>query len=881
MVMLLLTVGPVADGAARAGPAVVAPSRGPVAPGRDLLTVTAPRTVRSGQVVALSTRVALPQGSRVTGYVVDFGDGTRATGRTLPPALRHRWPRTGRFVVSTTLHDRRHVVAAARTPVTVGPALLAVPAGPVLALGYHLSCAARAGVVRCAGVGTDGQLGNGSRRGSATPVIVALPAGRAAVSVSTAGRHACALLADGGVVCWGDNQMGELGDRTTVDRPRPVLVALPGGRGARSVSTGSDSTCAILDDGSLACWGSDFSGQLGDGRAGVDVNPAPVHVALPVGRAAVAVSAGESACALLDDGSIVCWGRNYAGELGNGTTTGSSRPVRVALPPAHRATGLMAGDGGACAVLEDGSAVCWGRDVTGAGTEAGPYPQQPTSSTPQPVTGLPPGRRVQALSGGGSHTCALLDDGSAACWGDNSAGALGDGSRDADSRYPVPVRLPASRRAMGIAAGYQHTCAALDDASTVCWGGGDSGGADGELGTGQLGASGTPVAVAGLSVAPSSVGAPAGGQKVDSVSMANGHACAVLAGGRATCWGSNSQGELGDGTTTDSPVPVPVALPAGRRARGVSVGGGYGPAGDPGVSAHSCALLDDGTAVCWGSNTNGELGVADVVASARPVLVPLPDGRTATAVTAGATHSCALLRDGSVACWGYDGTSDGPAPPGLVALPPGRTALGVSAGSYHSCAALDDGSAVCWGVGYAGDLGDADNYQGPQPTPVALPAGRRAVAVSAGLVDSCLLLDDGTIWCYGQGQFGETGSPLEPFNYTSTVTLPPSRRASTVSAGGEASCARLDDGSAICWGGVKFGELGDGADTLNGQETDTAVPRRVLLPPGSGAADVTVGLTSACAALDSGGVVCWGSNTVGQLGNGYVGQPRTPVPSLL
>ncbi|MDP7003380.1 MAG: hypothetical protein QF911_07450, partial [Candidatus Thalassarchaeaceae archaeon] len=177
--------------------------------------------------------------------------------------------------------------------------------------------------------------------------------------------------------------------------------------------------CAILDDGSVACWGYNGFGQLGDGTNTDRDTPTPTS-SLGAGRTAVAISAGGShTCALLDNGSVACWGSNSGGQLGDGTVPGGS--------PAD-------------------------------------------SSTPTQTSSLGAGRTAVAISAGDAHTCALLDDGSVSCWGRNSWGQLGDGTTG-DRDTPTPTSsLGANRTAVAISAGASHTCAILDDGSVSCWG---------------------------------------------------------------------------------------------------------------------------------------------------------------------------------------------------------------------------------------------------------------------------------------------------------------------------------------------------------------------------------------------------------------------------
>ena len=387
------------------------------------------------------------------------------------------------------------------------------------------------------------------------------------------------------------------------------------------------------------------------------------------------------------------------------------------------------------------------------------------------------------------------------------------------------------------------------------------------------------------------------------------HTCAVLAGGRVRCWGYGGEGALGygnAGTIGDDETPGaagPVDLGAGRTATSISAG-----------HFHTCARLDDGTVRCWGYGANGRLGhqgqdnVGDTETPADIDPVDLGAGRTALAVTAGGFHSCALLNGGDVRCWGYGfygalghggdpnpepvhvGDPDPPTnvpiddvgddePPGSlgpVNFGAGRKAVAVSAGGYHTCAVLDDGTVRCWGYASNGQLGygNVRNEADPSTLPaVNLGAGRTAVAISAGDLHTCALLDDGKVRCWGLGVGGRLGygdersiGDRQTPERAGPVDLGPGRTAVAITAGDEHTCARLDDGTLHCWGVGASGQLGRG-DTNN--VGDSATPAQAG-PVGLGvqrtALAVSAGGSHTCARLGDGSVSCWGYGGNGRLG---------------
>jgi alpha-tubulin suppressor-like RCC1 family protein len=385
------------------------------------------------------------------------------------------------------------------------------------------------------------------------------------------------------------------------------------------------------------------------------------------------------------------------------------------------------------------------------------------------------------------------------------------------------------------------------------------------------------------------------------------HACARLDDGTVKCWGGNDYGQLGLGDMDnrgDGPLEMGDNLPAvdlgtGRTAQALAAGADY-----------TCALLDDDTVKCWGDNEFGQLGLGDTgnrgqvpgdMGDNLPA-VDLGTGRTARALAAGVEHTCALLDDDTVKCWGYNGTGqlglgdtnnrgDGPLEMGdnlpAVDLGTGRTAQALAASTFHTCALLDDGTVKCWGRNDDGQLGLGDtNYRGDGPLEMGdnLPAvdlgtGRTAQALAAGEFHTCALLDDGTVKCWGWNYTGQLGlgdtsdrgdAPLEMGDDLPAVDLGTGRTAQALAAGYLHTCALLDDGTVKCWGRNNSGQLGLGDTGDRGQvigEMGDSLPA-VDLGTGRTAQALAAGEFHTCALLDDGTVKCWGRNGYGQLGLG-------------
>jgi len=360
----------------------------------------------------------------------------------------------------TPEHRRSGEIPPVLIPVTFGtptalPPLLNIAA---IVAGYAYTCGlTTGGGVKCWGQNDYGQLGDGTTTQRLAPVNVSgLASG---VSAIAAGRgHTCALTAGGGVKCWGFNGNGQLGDGTTTNRTTPVNVSGLAS-GVSAIAGGWQHTCALTAGGGVKCWGDNYSGQLGDGTYTERHTPVDVS-GLASGVSAIAAGYYHT-CALTAGGGVKCWGYNYYGQLGDGTTTERLTPVDVS----GLASGVSAIAGGkyhTCALTAGGGVKCWGWNGSGQlgdGTTT-------ERLTPVDVSGLASG--ASAIAAGWGHTCALTAGGGVKCWGWNYSGQLGDGTTT-DRLTPVDVSLLASG-VSAIAAGGYHTCARTAGGGVKCWG---------------------------------------------------------------------------------------------------------------------------------------------------------------------------------------------------------------------------------------------------------------------------------------------------------------------------------------------------------------------------------------------------------------------------
>ena len=348
-----------------------------------------------------------------------------------------------------------------------------------------------------------------------------------------------------------------------------------------------------------------------------------------------------------------------------------------------------------CAIENDGSVKCWG--LNGNGQLGDGTTTQRT--TPVLVSGL---TSAIALAGGDNFMCALIQGGTIKCWGYNGYGQLGDTTT---AQKTTPVAVSGITTAVSIAAGQFHTCARLADGTVKCWGRNTWG----QLGDNTVTQRSTPVTVLGI-----------GG--VSGISAGATSTCALLANGEAMCWGDNTSGQLGNGNTA-SLVPVSTAGITSGLEVAVGTDNDYG-----------CALLSNGTAKCWGLNTNGQLG--DNTVTTRTVPVVVSGLANAVDIGAYAVHSCAVLADGSSKCWGDntsgeigDGTNTNRlVPTSVVGI---STAVTVAPGYRHTCAMLADNSVKCWGEGDSGQLGDGLQRQ----------SGAVVITSTAGTMPSVTMSD--------------------------------------------------------------------------------------------------------------------------------------------
>jgi alpha-tubulin suppressor-like RCC1 family protein len=652
------------------------------------------------------------------------------------------------------------------------------------------------------------------------------------VAISTGSSHNLALCSDGTVAAWGGNGYGQLGDGSTTNRSVPVSVNLSGvlmGKTVVAVSTGGSHSLALCSDGTVAAWGGNSSGQLGNGITTNSSTVLPVLVnqtGVLSGKIVVAISAGQRNSAggshnlaLCSDGTVAAWGVNESGQLGNGSTTSSSVPVLVnqtGVLNGKTVVSVFAGGRHSLAVCADGTVVAWGNNSTGQlgdGTTT-------NSSVPVSVnqTGVLTGKTVKAVAVGDSHSLAMCSDGTVAAWGDNSSGQLGDGST---TNRSVPVLVwqgwLRGSTVVAVSACRRTSLALCSDGKVAGWGANDSG----QLGGGNF-----------LEYHPQFVngtGYP-NGKSVVEVSSGSLHSLALCSDGTMATWGTNLVGQLGNGSTASSSVPVMVSqigALSGKTVVSASAGGG-----------HSLALCSDGKVAAWGRNWGGQLGNSSTADIDVPVFISqagVLSGKTVVAVSAGGVHSLALCSDGTVAAWGLnssgqlgDGSTTNRSVPVLVnqtGVLSGKTVVAVSAGGSHSLALCSDGRVATWGGNWIGQLGNGSTTNRSVPVMVnqsGVLSGKTVVEVSAGHDHSLALCLDGTVAAWGLNSSGQLGDGSTTYSSVPVLVnqsgVLSGKTVVAVSAGSAHSLALCSDGRVAAWGANGSGQLG------NGSPADSYVP---------------------------------------------------------
>lgn len=762
-----------------------------------------------------------------------------------------------------------------------------------IGLGANFSCAVSNKQVWCWGRNQLGQLGDGTevdRVGAVqvTKVTDSLPL-VGATKVAAGYNHACAIV-NKQVWCWGNNSVGELGiSNATTKSSRAVLVQKESGgtlEAVTDIALGTAFSCAISNK-QVWCWGANASGQLGDNSTSEALSGAiqASNGGAPLSNVTAIATGDSHACAVIT-GAVWCWGANDVGQLGNDTTSSSELlAVQVVLygggGPLTGASKIVSRYDHTC-VIALRLALCWG--ANGAG-------QLGTTDT----TSYPSARMAKKVDGsmftsvtmvatGSPFSCAAADRG-VWCWGQNNRGALADNTivnklGGVASQYLGGVTMSGT---VSVFAGLSHACAIINK-QAWCWGDNTYG----QVGDGSKTHRSGAIRVVfdqTTSIANRSL------QPATSVSAGADHSCAII-NKQAWCWGSNSDGQLGVAGTI-----------------GIATYGAYVVRSDAGVpltnvtnissgTGNSCAVVNK-QAWCWGNNTNGQLGDNSTTPRDGAVQVQTSIGTLSdvTAISVGTNLVCAVAKKNAW-CWGSAPIGDGSSDNSLVAKQvvmsgsePLTNVTAVSAGLSHACA-ISSKKVYCWGGNSVGQVGNDDTAQTLVAVPVLVdvtyegggdPQLTKATQVAVAASTSCAL-NNKEVYCWGDNTYGQLG-----FGATTPVSRAIARRvrldattimtgASLLVAGSRYACA-VANNQLRCWGRNHVGQLGDNTTDDRYYAVLTTVDGTNPVPK---VAKIATGAAHSCAIYVSDKRVrCWGGNSDGQLGDGTADNSPVPVPAYI
>ncbi|MEM9453913.1 MAG: DUF4215 domain-containing protein [Myxococcota bacterium] len=669
--------------------------------------------------------------------------------------------------------------------------------------GEEHNCAVRGGgTAWCWGDNSQTQVGPNGMGTIDEPLPIEVPGMPPLVDIDAGDDHNCGLDMAGDVWCWGDNDRRQLGRGgvDVTDDPTPLQVALPGGLAAIDLGMGDDHSCVVLSDNTVACWGKDDNGQLGNGGLNEDSGDATV---VPGLASIVDVESGDDhSCARNDLGELFCWGDNVDGQLGDDNNPfDSDAPVPVALPAAIE--DLSLGDDFSCALLVNDEIYCWG--------EGADYQLASGDlidvTTPALVMDLPAVDLV-SIDAGGRGVCAVSAAGARYCWGYSETGNLGIAPINQLELSLVDFSGPVQQVVLSKPEYRGVICGVMGDDTIEC-----SGDSTIVSGSDFSGAVGLFEPITYHLVTPTPMPLVSDVQGMD---IGDGFAC-VRTSVDVQCWGDNSQRQLGQGgtSTVDIPVPNPVM--------------GLGVVDEIELGNQFACVRTGGTVQCWGDNSGLQTGDPSATTD-QSLPVEIPGLADAVDIDAGEDHACALRATGVVSCWGEDGfgqlgdddgmTADSSSPVDVMGLPGAVTQI--SLGRDHSCA-LAGGEVYCWGRNLYGNLGQGDQIN--SDIALLVPGLAGITQIAAGYNYVCALDGAGDMSCWGYALDGNLGDGGEVVTGLDEVRSPqPFAAASGILdlvSGNGTTCVETMAGWS-CLGFRSSGHLG------NGTTSEPAVPTLMM-----------------------------------------------------
>lgn len=729
------------------------------------------------------------------------------------------------------------------------------------------------GTVAAWGSNANGQLGNGSTTSATTPVAAMMGgvlSGKKVIAVAAGGQHSLVLCSDGTLAAWGDGSFGQIGDGGVLDRHSPVLVSTAGalsGKRVIAISAGANHSAAICSDGSVVCWGANTNGELGNGSNTQSNVPVAVTMSgVLLGRTVVAVACGQNhTLALLADGAVAAWGLNTSGQLGNGSTTASNVPVLVStagLLNGKRVVEIAAGGSSSLARSSDGVFASWGLNDSG---QLGVNSATTSFTTPQPVlmSGVLSGKTVTRLFAGEKHAGALCSDGTLSTWGEGTGGELGNNTI-VDSSQPVLADTAILggtdvfvQMSSGASAG--HSLALIGTAANVP-----------NIQVGHL----SSLLVDGSTQSFGSTYVTSTRTKVFTIfnngtQVLNGIAAAI-------------NGTAANIAHYSIPAQPPTSLQPGEAAS-FSVNFTPTSTGSKPVTLRIA------------NNLGAPLNPFDVnlTGTASPSFTftfTAPSDVAVNSTAFNASGKTITLLLGHVPATGSSLMVVNNTGPGFISgvfsnLAQGQTvALTFNSITYNFVANYFGGNGndlvlnwkdtrlMAWGANSSGTLGTGSTTQANTPVAVNMSGvlnGKTIVSLASGERHSLALCADNTLAAWGANDQGQLGT-----GNTTPSTLPVAvsmngaltgKTIAAIAAGYDFSLALCSDGTVAAWGTNGSGQLGN--NSLTGSNTPVAVSAAGVLS-GKVVTGIAAGYDFSAARCADGMIVAWGANHSGQLGNG-------------
>ena len=828
------------------------------------------------------------------------------------------------------------------------------------------------------GNNASGQLGNGTLIHQSVPLEIThrfhLGEGEFIKRIYLGANHSTAFTSLGRVFTWGNNAFGQLGDGTVVQQTVPMDITsrfpLASGEAIEAIYLGANHSAAISSTGRIFTWGSNTSGQLGDGTLIHKSTPIDItnRFGIDSDDQVSILSLGTNHSSLLSaSGRLFTWGDNGSGRLGDGTTTSKLVPTEISerfnLTESEKIVNISMGGNHASALTSSGRLFMWGSNTSGQlGDGTITSRSLPTEITHHFQMAL--NEHITGVSLGMNHSAAISSLGRMFIWGHNGSGQLGDGTLIQKS-YPIDITsqfgLAFNEKIVSLSLGATHSSAVSSGSKLWTWG--DNG--SGRLGDGTTINKTTPVEVKsqepdlvltqsydyGIDIipyAPIQEGSTFSGwsltidmstgyefetmparhlvlyakwetnaydmkfqifedyqslatitmhanETIIQISSGDLHAAALTSLGRVFSWGSNTYGQLGDGTTVDRLKPVDVTpyfnLNGNEKIIGISLG-----------AYHSSAVTSTGRLFTWGTNGYGQLGDGTTMTKTLPMEITNQFGLTVDEkikeVSLGANHSSALTSDGRLFVWGWnmygqlgDGTLVNRLTPQEIThqmnLASNEKITSTALGANHSSALTSHGRLLTWGWNIYGQLGNGTIIDQLNPQDITsqltLEVGETIHSIYMGDVHSSSLTTTGRVFTWGNNSFGQIGDGTQtlrntPTEITSKFTLASNEKIISLSLGYVHTSALTSLGKVFVWGDNSYGQLGDGTTVI--KQTPLNITNRFTFSTGETIKSLSLGAHYSFALTSTGRIYTWGGNSYGQLGDGTIVSKSTPTKVL-